>query len=152
MKIALGSDHGGFELKEFTKKKLMEWGHSVEDFGCTSLDSVDYPDFGEKAASAVSQGIADRGIVICTTGIGMSMVANKVKGIRAALCYTPWAAGMSRKHNDANVLVLGAGIVGKEITEEILNVWLREKFEGGRHEKRVRKINELEKDSKNGIS
>jgi ribose 5-phosphate isomerase B len=152
MKIAIGSDHGGFELKEFVKDKLLSLGHDVEDFGCHNLDSVDYPDYGSRAAQAVSKKKADRGIVICTTGIGMSMVANKVKGVRAALCHDPWGAKMSRNHNDANVLVLGAAFVGKKLTEEILKVWLSEGFEGGRHQARVEKIMDIERGHKDGTS
>ncbi|MBN1521696.1 MAG: ribose 5-phosphate isomerase B [Candidatus Aureabacteria bacterium] len=145
MKIALASDHGGYELKEFVREKLEEWNYKIEDFGCFGTESVDYPDYGLKAAKAVSEKKAEKGILICTTGIGMSMTANKVRGIRAALCYTPWGAKMSRNHNDANVLVLGAAFLGKKITEEILKVWLNEKFEGGRHEKRVKKIMDIER-------
>jgi ribose 5-phosphate isomerase B len=146
MKIAVASDHGGFELKEFIKETLKSLGHNVEDFGCPDLKSCDYPDFGKKAAKAVASGKAERGVIVCTTGIGMCMTANKVKGVRAALCHDPWGARMSRNHNDANVLVLGAAFVGKKLTEEILNVWLSEKFEGGRHQKRVDKIREIEEE------
>lgn len=142
MKISLACDHGGFELKEFLKGIIEGSGHSIEDFGCFSKDSVDYPDYGKKAALSVAEKKTDFGVIICTTGIGMSMVANKVKGVRAALCHMPWLAKMSRNHNNANVLVLGAAVIGKKLAEEIVHVFLEEEFEGGRHEKRVSKIME----------
>jgi ribose 5-phosphate isomerase B len=152
MKISLGCDHGGFELKEFIKQKLNEMKHEVQDFGCYSSESVDYPDFGKKAAIAVSKKQAEKGIIICTTGIGMSMVANKIKGIRAALCHTPWMAKMSRNHNNANVLVLGAALTDQKTAEEILKTWLSEEFEGGRHERRVCKIMDIERSKEDGAS
>ena len=152
MKISIASDHGGYELKEFIKEKLEEWGIEIEDFGCFSKDSVDYPDYGYKAALAVSEKRADYGIVICTTGIGMSITANKIKNIRAALCYNVWAAKMTRKHNNANVLALGAAFVGKKFAEEIVKTFINEKFDGGRHERRVNKIHEIERRFQNEIS
>ncbi|MCK5707703.1 MAG: ribose 5-phosphate isomerase B [Candidatus Aureabacteria bacterium] len=152
MKIAIASDHGGFELKEFVKEYLLKKEYEVDDFGCPNKDSVDYPDFGIKAARAVADKKADKGIVICTTGIGMSMVANKVRGIRAALCRTPKAAEMSRKHNDANVLALGGAFVEDKTAVEILDIWLNTEFEGGRHGRRVDKITDIERSNNDGIS
>ena len=119
MKIAIASDHGGFDLKEQVKVWLQEMGHEVEDFGCHSKESCDYPDFGAAAARAVASGQCERGIVICTTGIGISITANKVKGIRCALCSEPWSAEMTRRHNNANVLAMGAGAVGPLLARRI---------------------------------
>ena len=152
MKVSIGCDHGGYELKEFIKEKLEEWEIEIEDFGCFSQDSVDYPDYGYKASLAVYEKKADFGIVICTTGIGMSITANKVKNIRAALCYNVYAAKMSRKHNNANVLALGAAFVGKKLAEEIVKTFLNEKFDGGRHERRVNKIHDIERRFNNELS
>ena len=152
MKIAIASDHGGFDLKEFVKKKLIEMEHEVDDVGCANKESCDYPEYGFRAARAVSRGKADRGIMICTTGIGMSMVGNKVKGVRAALCYTSWSAKLSRNHNNSNVLAMGSAFVDNKTAEEIIKVWLEEEFEGGRHERRVNKIMEAERSIKNGTS
>lgn len=140
MKISLGCDHGGYELKEIVKKHLEGKGIEVIDTGTYSLDSVDYPDYGEKAALLVSKKEVDKGIVICTTGIGISIAANKVDGIRCALCTDSFMAKMTRLHNDANMLALGAGIVGKNLALEIVDTWLDTEFEGGRHVKRVEKI------------
>jgi ribose 5-phosphate isomerase B len=140
MKISLGCDHGGFELKEYIKKHLENKGFEVFDTGTYSLDSVDYPDYGEKAALLVANKEADKGIVICTTGIGISIAANKVDGIRCALCTDSFMAKMTRLHNDANMLALGAGIVGKNLAIDIVDTWLDTEFEGGRHSKRVEKI------------
>ncbi|HRZ87478.1 MAG TPA: ribose 5-phosphate isomerase B, partial [bacterium] len=138
------SDHGGYELKEALVRFLEKSAHRVEDAGCHGKDSVDYPDFGITVARAVAEGKADRGILICTTGIGMSMAANKVKGIRAALCTDVFTAKMSRLHNDANVLVLGAKVVDEGRAVEMVETWLATPFEGGRHQRRVDKINELD--------
>lgn len=140
MKISLGCDHGGYELKEIIKKHLENKGIEVLDVGTDSLDSVDYPDYGEKAALLVSNKEADKGIVVCTTGIGISIAANKVDGIRCALCTDSFMAKMTRLHNDANMLALGAGIVGKNLALDIVDTWLDTEFEGGRHTKRVEKI------------
>ena len=140
MKISLGCDHGGFELKEFIKKHLEDKGLEVSDTGTYSLDSVDYPDYAEKAANLVANKEVDKGIVICTTGIGISIAANKVDGIRCALCTDSYMAKMTRLHNDANMLALGAGIVGKNLALDIVDTWLNTEFEGGRHTKRVEKI------------
>ena len=137
MKIALGCDHGGYELKQHIIKVLEKLGHEYEDFGCYNLDSCDYPDFGAAAAKAVAEGKCDKGIVICTTGIGVSMAANKVKGIRCALCGDSYSAEMTRRHNDANVLAMGAGIIGPNMAKKITEVFLTTAFEGGRHARRV---------------
>ena len=144
MKIAMGSDHGGFDLKEQIKAWLQENGHEVVDFGCHSKESCDYPDFGAAAARAVASGQWERGIVICTTGIGISITANKVKGIRCALCSDPWSAEMTRRHNDANMLAMGAGVVGPLLAQRIVEAFLSFAFEGGRHQRRVDKIMAVE--------
>ncbi len=145
MKLAVACDHGGYRLKEVIKGFLLEQGHEVLDLGTNSEESVDYPEFGEKAALAVVRGEVERAIVICGTGIGISISANKVPGIRAALCYNVYAAKMSRMHNDANVLALGGRVLGDELAKEIVRVWLQTPFEGGRHERRVKKISDIEK-------
>ncbi|MCX5812184.1 MAG: ribose 5-phosphate isomerase B [Proteobacteria bacterium] len=144
MKIALASDHAGFELKEYIKGIIEKAGYSFVDLGTHTEDSVDYSDFGFKAAELVSTGEADKGILICGTGMGMNIVANKVKGIRASLVQDLYTAIQSRKHLDANVLVLGARVIGKGMAEEIVKVWLGTSFEGGRHERRVKKIKQWE--------
>ena len=144
MKIAIGSDHGGYDLKEQVKTWLQEMGHEVEDFGCYSKESCDYPDFGAAAARAVASGQCEKGVVICTTGIGISMTANKVKGIRCALCGDPWSAEMTRRHNDANMLAMGAGVVGLQLARQIQEAFLTHDFEGGRHQRRVDKLMALE--------
>ena len=143
MKIGIGSDHGGFPLKESIKLYLE--GQDIEyiDYGTNSLDSVDYPDYGKKVAEAVVNGEVDRAIVICGTGIGISIAANKVKGIRCALCSDTYSARMSMEHNNANVLALGGRVLGVDLALEIVKTWLDGKFEGGRHERRVNKINEI---------
>lgn len=145
MKIALGCDHGGYELKEHIKGVLEKLGHTYEDFGCHSKESCDYPDFGAAAARAVAEGRCDRGLVFCTTGIGISIAANKVKGIRCALCSEPLSAEMTRRHNNANMLAMGAGMVGKNLAERIVDTFLSTEFEGGRHERRVNLISEMER-------
>ena len=137
MKIALGCDHGGYELKQHIIKVLEKLGYEYEDFGCYGLESCDYPDFGAAAARAVAEGKCDKGIVICTTGIGVSMAANKVKGLRCALCGDSYSAEMTRRHNDANVLAMGAGIIGPNMAKKITEVFLTTAFEGGRHARRV---------------
>ena len=140
MKIAIGSDHGGYDLKEQVKGWLQELGHEVEDMGCHGRESCDYPDFGAAAARAVADGRCQRGIVICTTGIGISIAANKVKGIRCALCSEPLSAEMTRRHNDANMLAMGGGMIGNNMADRILDAFLNTEFEGGRHQRRVDKI------------
>ncbi|RKD21988.1 ribose 5-phosphate isomerase B [Caminicella sporogenes DSM 14501] len=144
MKIAIGSDHGGYNLKEAIKKHLEEKGIEYKDFGTNSTESVDYPEFGEKVAQAVKSGEFDRGIVCCGTGIGISISANKVPGIRCAVVSDTFSAEMSRLHNDANILALGERVVGKGLALKIVDVWLEAEFEGGRHERRVNKIKEIE--------
>ena len=145
MKISIACDHGGFELKENLKKWLIENNYEVIDFGTNSLDSCDYPDFGLKAAQAVANKTVDRGIVICTTGIGMSIVANKVDGVRCALVSNTDAASLTRRHNDTNVLALGAKYTNFDLAKDITQIWLSTAFEGGRHQRRVDKIMEIEK-------
>ena len=140
MKIALGSDHGGYALKCDIIQLLEKLGHEYKDFGCYSTESCDYPDFGEAAARAVASGEYDRGIVICTTGIGISITANKVKGIRCALCSEPLSAEMTRRHNDANMLAMGGGLIGNNMADCIVEAFLNTPFEGGRHQRRVDKI------------
>lgn len=143
MKIGIGSDHGGFPLKEEIKKYFNDKGIEFVDYGTNSLESVDYPDYGRKVAEAVVAKEVDRAIVICGTGIGISIAANKVKGIRCALCGDTYSARMSREHNDANVLALGARVLGVDLALEIVGAWLSSEFEGGRHERRVKKIDEI---------
>ncbi len=144
MKISLGCDHGAFALKEHIKDYLTGLGHEVVDCGTYSSDSCDYPVFGKAAAEKVSSGECDCGIVMCTTGIGISIAANKVKGIRCALCGDPLSAEMCRRHNNANMLSMGAGIVGFNMADRIVDVFLSTQFEGGRHERRVNEIMEIE--------
>jgi len=146
MKLAIGCDHGGFELKEEVLKFIRTVANiEVSDFGPTGRESVDYPDFGAKVAEAVSNGSMDRGVLICGTGIGMSMVANRYPKVRAALCHDHFTAQMSREHNDANVLVMGERVIGKGVALEIVKTWLDKEFAGGRHQKRLDKIQALEK-------
>lgn len=144
MKIAIGSDHGGYNLKEFIKKHLAEKGVETVDFGTNSADSCDYPDYAFKVAQAVAKGEYEKGILICGTGVGISIAANKVKGIRAALCSEPFSARMSREHNDSNILCMGERIVGVGLAAEIADAWLMAEFTGGRHAQRVGKILEFE--------
>jgi ribose 5-phosphate isomerase B len=143
-KIAIGSDHAGFGLKEDVLGLLK--GHNIDivDCGTNSVESVDYPDFGARVSELVSSGEVDRGILICGTGLGMSMVANKYPGVRAALCNDLFSAKMSRLHNDANILVLGGRVIGKDLAAEIVKVWLTTPFEGERHLKRLQKIKNIE--------
>lgn len=136
--IALGCDHGGYELKEKIKKHLLEQKLEVKDMGCHSKESCDYPLFGQAAANAVASGECEKGIVICTTGIGISITANKVKGVRCALCADSFCAKMTRLHNDANMLAMGAGIVGEALATEIVDVFLNTPFsKEERHQKRI---------------
>ena len=140
MKISIASDHGGFDLKEDLRAWLTGQGHEVVDFGCHGKESCDYPDFAGPAARAAASGECERGIVICTTGIGVSMTANKVKGVRCALCADPWSAEMTRRHNDANGLAIGAGVTGPLLARQIVTAFLTHEFEGGRHQRRVDKV------------
>ena len=140
MKIAMGSDHGGFALKQHLKTYLENKGCLVEDCGTDSTQSCDYPDFGRLAAEAVASGRCERGIVICTTGIGISISANKVRGIRCALCSEPLSAEMTRRHNDATMLAMGGGLIGNKMADRIVDAFLNTPFEGGRHQRRVDKI------------
>ena len=140
MKISIASDHGGFDLKEDLRAWLTGQGHEVVDFGCHGTERCDYPDFAGPAARAAASGECERGIVICTTGIGVSMTANKVKGVRCALCGDPWSAEMTRRHNDANVLAIGAGVTGPLLARQIVTAFLTHEFEGGRHQRRVDKV------------
>ena len=146
MDIGLACDHGGFELKEELKAFLKSSGLEAIDFGSFDETSVDYPDFGILLAQKVSKGELERGILICGTGIGMSIVANKFPGVRAALVNDLYSARCSREHNDSNILVIGGRVVGKELAKEIARVWLNTSFSGGRHKKRLEKIEALEKE------
>ena len=145
MKIAIGSDHAGWELKEKIRAYLEELGHQSRDFGTNSADSCDYPDFALAVAEAVVGGEEERGILICSTGIGMAISANKVPGIRAALCRDEETARLSREHNDANVLTLDSSIAVSGNIRNLLRIWLNTDFAGGRHARRVGKIKQIEK-------
>jgi ribose 5-phosphate isomerase B len=140
MKIAIGADHGGFELKQTLAAKLRHLGHEVIDLGTDSAASVDYPDFADQVCGQVLDNKAQCGILVCGTGIGMSMAANRYRGIRAALCDNEFSARMSREHNNANVLCLGDRVLGKGLAESIVEVWLSASFTGGRHQRRVDKF------------
>jgi ribose 5-phosphate isomerase B len=144
MRVAIGSDHRGFEVKRRIATLLQRLGHEVSDYGTQSGDSVDYPDFAFQVAKAVSEGRADRGILVCGTGIGMCIAANKVHGVRAAPCHDSITAEMSRRHNDANVLCLSADLLGEELIDRMVRIWLETEFEGGRHARRVEKIQRIE--------
>ena len=144
MQIAIGCDHRGLNLKKVIAGLLSEEGHSYEDFGCYDTASVDYPDIGGRVAQAVAEGRFDHGILVCSTGIGMSMVANKVPGVRAALCHDIFSASRSREHNDANVLCLGEWVVGEGLAREIVSAYLGAQFQGGRHAQRLEKVRDWE--------
>lgn len=144
MRIAIGCDHRGVDLKGFVIALLVELGHSYEDVGAYDANSVDYPDIAQKVAEGVAKHKFDRGILICSTGIGMCIAANKVSGIRAALCHDSFTARRSRLHNDANVLCLGAEVVSQDTAKEIISTFLSTEFEGGRHARRLEKIQALE--------
>ncbi|MDP3284550.1 MAG: ribose 5-phosphate isomerase B [Desulfobacterales bacterium] len=141
--VVIGSDHAAYQLKEKIRKFLIENGIAVEDAGAQDEGSVDYPDYGIKVASLVSAGKFDRGILLCGTGIGMSIVANRFSNVRAALCNDLFSAIMSRRHNNSNVLVMGGRVIGDVLAIEILKAWLETPFEGGRHQKRLDKFNEM---------
>ena len=144
MKIAIACDHSALELKDVVKNLLAERGLEYQDFGTYTTDSCHYPIYGARAAQAVADGRCDLGIVICGTGIGISMAANKVKGIRCALCSDTFSAKMTRIHNNSNMLALGARVIGVELAKEIVNAWLDAEFEGGRHQVRIDMITALE--------
>lgn len=144
MKVAIGSDHAGFRMKEELKGYLKTLEVEVKDFGCYSEESVDYPDIAKDVAISVSKGEYDRGILICGTGIGMSIAANKIRGIRAAIGNELLSVRLSREHNDANILTLGARIIGIEVAKEAIKIFLETPFIGGRHQRRIDKIGEME--------
>lgn len=144
MKIAIGCDHGGYLLKQDILIWMEEHDIDFEDVGCFSTESVDYPIYGKKVARLVASGECEKGIVICTTGIGISIAANKVQGIRCAHCADSLEAEMTRRHNDANMLAIGAGFTGKNLAERMVEVFLSTDFEGGRHERRVNKLNAIQ--------
>ena len=145
MLTAMACDHGGFRLKEDLMTFLKELGHAVEDLGCFDEGSVDYPDFGQAVAQKVSTGEAERGILICGTGIGMSIVANKFPRVRAALVSHVYAARMAKEHNNANILIMGGRIVGPGLAREMVQTWMEAEFQGGRHQHRLEKIEALER-------
>ncbi len=144
MKIAIGCDHGGIVLKDAVLEVLNEKGIEAEDFGCYTTDSVDYPDFALKVAEAVSQGKDDLGILLCGTGIGISIAANKVKGIRAGVAHDLFTAEMVKRHNNANILAMGGRVVSPDLAKQMVKIWLETEFEGGRHTNRVNKISAIE--------
>lgn len=145
MKVALGADHGGVELKEEIKRLLQSLGVQYEDFGCNCDTSVDYPDYALPVAEKVASGEFDRGILVCGTGIGMSITANKIPGIRCALVHDVFSAKATRQHNDSNILAMGARVIGPGLAGEITKAWLQTDYEGGRHEKRLDKISQIER-------
>lgn len=140
MKISIGADHAGYPLKEHVRKYLEEKGHEVLDMGTKTIDSVDYPDYGKAVGNSVASGETEYGVVVCGSGIGISIAANKVPGIRCALVNEPLSAELSRRHNDANVIAMGARLIGNEMAERLVDVFLSTEFEGGRHCGRVEKI------------
>ena len=144
MKIALASDHRGVAYKQKVKDLLARLGHEAKDFGPNSTESVDYPDYALPAARSVARGECERGILVCASGVGMSIAANKVKGIRAALCHNEEMARLCRQHNDANVLCLGADFVSEAMLEKMVQTWLETPFEGGRHQRRICKVMDAE--------
>ncbi len=145
MKVAIGADHRGYDAKCRIKAFLQESGREVRDFGTDSAKAMDYPDPAFAASAAVQSGECDIGVLLCGSGIGMSITANKVRGIRAALCHDELTAEMARRHNDANILCLPADLVGESLMHRIVEVWLKTSFEGGRHSKRIQKIGDIEK-------
>lgn len=140
MKIAMACDHGGLRLKNLLKEYLLVNGYEVEDFGTNSEDSCDYPDYAGKAAKAVASGACDKGVVVCGTGIGVSITANKVNGVRCALCHDVFSAKATRAHNDSNMIAMGQRVIGEGLALEILKAWLSTEFEGGRHIQRIEKM------------
>lgn len=144
MKIAMASDHGGYRLKEVLKKNLLEQGYEVEDFGCYSEESCDYPDYAYPAAKAVADGKCEKGVLVCGTGIGVSICANKVHGVRCALTHDVFSAKATRQHNDTNMIAMGARVIGEGLALEVLNAWLGASYEGGRHDARIKKMMDIE--------
>lgn len=144
MKIAIGNDHVGIELKPIIIRFLKELGHEVEDFGAFTNERTDYPEYGKKVAENVAAGKSDLGILICGTGVGISIAANKVKGIRAVVCSEPYSAKLSREHNNTNILAFGSRVIGSEMAKMIVQNWLEAEFEGGRHQNRVTMIAGIE--------
>ena len=144
MKIALGCDHAAYELKEAIKKKLTAEGNEVLDMGCDSTESVDYPKYGHAVGRAVAAGDAERGIAVCGSGIGISIACNKVPGVRAALCTSVEMAEMCRRHNNANVVCMGARMISQELAFDIIDKWMVTEFEGGKHERRINEIEDLD--------
>jgi len=142
--LAIASDHAGYELKNKITAYLLQEGWQVEDMGPNNSESVDYPDFGVKLAEAVAQGKVERGIAICGTGIGMSIVVNRFRGVRGTLCADLYTARLCREHNDSNILILGSRVVGEGLAQEIVHTWLATQFEGGRHQRRLDKINKIQ--------
>jgi len=151
LRVAIGADHAGFRMKEDLKGFLWELNYDVVDFGPPDDCSVDYPDFAEKVSKAISNGDFERGILICGTGIGMSIVANRFPGVRATVCYDLYTAKMARLHNNSNVLVLGGRITAPAMAREIVKVWLETPFEGGRHERRLQKLKIIEERLRDGL-
>jgi len=143
MKIALGADHGGYNLKEKIVQLLRDLGHEVTDTGCFSCHSVDYPDYAEHVVALVNEGRCERGILLCGTGIGMAIAANRYRKIRAANCHDDYTARMSREHNDANVLCLGARVIGEGVAADLVKVWLATPFSGGRHQSRIARFSDI---------
>ena len=146
MKIAMACDHGGLRLKNVLKADLEKAGHEVKDYGTYSEESCDYPDYASKAAKAVASGECERGVVVCGTGIGVSITANKVNGIRCALCHDVFSAKATRQHNDSNMLAMGQRVIGEGLALEILHAWMSSEYEGGRHDARIAKMMALEKE------
>lgn len=149
MKIAVGSDHRGVDVKSHISEAVRSLGHEAQDCGANTEESVDYPDYASRVAEAVSTGEADRGILVCGTGIGMCIVANKFDGVRAAPVHDDLTAQMSRQHNDANILCLSADLIGEQVLDRLIEIWLKTEFEGGRHQRRLDKISDIES-SRNG--
>jgi len=150
MRLVIGSDHGGLELKSAVSQRLESRGLEVVDFGTGSGDSVDYPDFAVKVAREVSRGEADCGVLVCGTGIGMSIAANKYPGVRAALVTDEYMAQMAKEHNNANILVMGGRVMSDEVARRLVQVWLDTEYDGGRHQRRLDKIARIEEDVRNG--
>ncbi len=143
MKLIIGSDHAGFPLKTQVKTLLENMGHTMEDVGCHSEDSVDYPVYGKAVATGVASGEFLKGILICGSGLGMSMIANRFTGVRAALCNDLYSAVLSRLHNDSNLLVMGGRLIGSDLASEIVKTWLETEFDGGRHQRRIEQLDEI---------